>query len=1100
MNKQMITFIYGSSGSGKSYAIYEKIIETLRQGKSALLIVPEQQAVIAERRIADMTEASSEHISTVNLEVLNFSRLANRVFREFGGISYNYIDRGARALIMWQALFDVAPVLSEYGSAAYEPLRFIPIISSMIKEFSDCGVTSAMLESAADKLDREHHRLSCKLRDMSMIYAAYNGILSKGFDDPSDDITKMNKLLKEHDFFGDYSVFIDSFDSFSEKEYDTVNLIFRQSRNVFLSLCTHKYNNSPAFEDIVHVKNRLWNMASEYCSPEQLILTENKRTKSPALAILETELFNLGTFEYTASDNQDADNHINLISCKNVFAEAEFAAKDILKKIRSGCRYRDIAVIVRDYERYDGIIDAVFDKYQIPYHITKRTDISASPVCKIVSAAMAVYNYGWRRKDVIAYLKTGITNLTLDECDKIEKYTYTWNISGKRWTDEFEWTMHPDGYIPDMDENTIAEIDEINRIRAKITIPLLEFFSCFSEKRSAKETVAALYKFLCDIGVPDRLTQSGDDDSMLVWNTLMNCLDQIALVLSDLIITSEQFSVIYSIVTREADTGKLPENIDQVNIGSADHLRAENIKHVYLLGLNEGIFPAAVKENNIFSDSDKKFLENCGIILSPDSDRSTSRELFWLYKSAVCASDSATFICSEAELSGKALKPSIGFLRIHTLFPERKIKRESDFTYDELIEGYDASFEYVAMLGEKNEGQALKNIYSEDSEYSAKIDALKIPISDKEASISEETAKLIFPGDVSVTQSRLDSYVLCSFGYYCKYVLKVKENSKASFKATDTGTFVHHILEAFVRKIRQGNRIRTDIPESELEVMVDNIIEEYLESIFKNNAAMRTNRIMQLIRRLKRSVMLIIRNLLEEFSQSDFVPAFFEMPISNTNASDSARSMKIPLPDGTNAYIYGVIDRVDTYVKDGNVYVRVVDYKTGSKEFSLSDLALGLNLQMLLYLFSIWFSNSEAIRKSAGCNGDILPAGVLYYIAKTPELTYQNRQSPETVLRAVGDNMKKAGMLLNDEEILRAMEKSLGGKYIPVKIKKDGALVSSLSLQSLEEFGALMKDVSQKVSEIVSEMKSGYADARPIRDSKHDACEYCPLKPICRQI
>ena len=255
---------------------------------------------------------------------------------------------------------------------------------------------------------------------------------------------------------------------------------------------------------------------------------------------------------------------------------------------------------------------------------------------------------------------------------------------------------------------------------------------------------------------------------------------------------------------------------------------------------------------------------------------------------------------------------------------------------------------------------------------------------------------------------------------------------------------------------------------------------------------------MNLFLRLRRSVTVLIDNLLEEFGQSDFVPAFFEMKITNGGAPGTVSPLEIPLPDGTKAYVYGVADRVDICRRGNDVYVRVVDYKTGSREFSLYDISLGLNLQMLLYLFSIWKDRGGNFRRTLGITGDIIPAGVLYCTAKPAEVSVTPEAAESDVLAKVADTLKRRGMAIGDETVLRMMERNLAGKYIPVTLKKDGTLKTSLTLESLEGIGKLMDQVCATAAKLAYGMKCGNVSARPLKDQKHDGCRFCPHRSVCR--
>jgi ATP-dependent helicase/nuclease subunit B len=367
---------------------------------------------------------------------------------------------------------------------------------------------------------------------------------------------------------------------------------------------------------------------------------------------------------------------------------------------------------------------------------------------------------------------------------------------------------------------------------------------------------------------------------------------------------------------------------------------------------------------------------------------------------------------------------------------------------------------------------------------------------------------MLYPGNLALSQSRLEDFVHCAFGYHCKHVLKLQETRPAVIRPTDTGVFVHHILDRFFRAIRTETGIRTDIEDDEIEALADRIIGEYLAEIFggKNRSEQQSSRLLDLFRRLKRSTMIVIRSLLEEFASSSFVPTFFELPISYATEENAIPPLSIRLEDGKNAYIIGRIDRVDTFKKGNDVYVRVVDYKTGSKTFSVKDLSLGLNMQMLLYLFAIWNNATPAVKEAMGIEADgrVLPAGVLYCSAKPPSLSLEHPLDSDAAQKELSGSMKRSGMLLYDEEILHAMDHSEGMRFLPIKFGKDGAPSSytlrAETLQTLEGFGEKMRVLSKRVEEIAKEIRLGNCSALPLKEksSQTDACRFCAMKAVCR--
>jgi ATP-dependent helicase/nuclease subunit B len=1093
----MIRFVYGMAGSGKSHYTASEITGDLLHNKNALLIVPEQQTVEAEERFADIAEAGS--IPTLGLEVLNFTRLANRVFRRFGGLAYNYIGRGARQLIMWRTLAALSPLLSEYKNISLTDKNVLRLMLDTVSEFRRYNITPVMLEDAADTLEKEKaaNSLKKKLRDLSLIYSMYQKLLHDKYDDPEEDLTRLSKILDKNNFFQGYNVYIDSFTGFTPQQFSVLRHIIRQADNVTVTLGMLPGSAFIMLDGLKKTESALKQIVADEhkTAADGLLLHDSPRFSSLELKLLESYLWD---YEKTDSVFSDITQHISLIECSDIFCEAEAAAKDILRRIRQGGHFYDNVVVMRDAKVYLGVIDAVFEKYGIPYFMSVRTDLKMKPPVKLILSALSVISCNWRCDDIISYIKTGYSSITSDECDLFETYVSTWNIEGRRFTDEGAWNMNPDGYTDVLTERGRMILGAVNIIRQKLTVPLIALRDSFGTDCTVRSASEAIFLFLCELNIREKSASLGEDEPAQLWNIIIDTLDQLVIVAPDANVNAEQYMRLVSIMFDEADIGRIPTSIDEVTIGSAMTFRAGRAKNIYILGANEGKFPQSVADDGIFNDNDRITLETLGIILSPESDLRTSDELLYFYRAATCVDDNITVIYSSADLAGHALRPSPACDRLRILFPRIKTECYSDMRPLDLIEGREASFEYTAMYRGTPAGDALREIYSRDTQFKRRLEALDEPFVQPSNSVSSGTAKELFGGDLQLTQSKFESYAMCGFSYYCRYVLRLTERKRAEFKSVDVGNFIHHILECFMTSVKTDNGIRTDLTDTEIELISDKIINEYIGSVIHNTAD-RSNRILQLFRRLKRTSMLLIRNLLDEFGQSNFVPSFFELPI-RFGDGEAAEPFSVPLPDNTNAYVFGKVDRVDTYKKGNDVYIRVVDYKTGVKDFSLSDIELGLNLQMLLYLFALWLNPSDTFKEKAGCekNGKILPAGVLYFSASAPELSLEKEENKDTVTSKANSALTRKGLLIDDKEILGAMEKSFGGNYIPVKLKADGNFTAASPVQTLEGFGSIMRDISDTINKLGKQLKDGRADALPQKKSGHNACEYCPQKPICR--
>ncbi len=1086
----MIEFIIGGAGTGKFSLIKERILSDLASGKKAMLIVPEQAALSSEGAVC--LEAQERGIGTAELEVLNFSRLCNRAFRLYGGISYSSVTPGAKALIMWDALFSSAPYLSHYKGELENADRFVASLTSLVSEFKAYGITPSMLSGAAEESLSDNEKLSRKLTELSVIYSKYCELLSTNRDDPSDDLTKLAELLKAKKMFEGMNVYIHSFKGFTPQQYAVIRHIFRQADNVTVTLCMREDVNSYAFESVKETKRTLLSLLDK----EPVITLTKCTDRSEEIFFIEKNIWNYNdeAIFYASTDN------IRTVTAENPYDEAEFVASDILSRIRKGARYRDFAVIARDIERYNGIVDAVFEKYGLPCRVFERIELSEKPIFKLILSALNIRTGGWSADDIMVYLKTGLTEITPDECDRLENYVFTWNIRGSQWRSENGWFMNPDGYSDKLTDSGRKLLDEVNDIRIRIVRPLEKLHECLSGEYTVSEICRQIYAFLNDIGVEKKIEAEADDDGIRLWNCLCDALDTLDETIGHRKADAKLFTGLFTAVVNECSVGALPSTIDEIAIGSASLIRADGVKHAYILGVNESIFPQSTSENSFFSDSEKVYLETCGVSLSPCGESLFNEELYHFYTAATLPKESATFVSSTSDTDGGSLRPSMALARVSHLFPCCRHEDTRLRPKDALISTPKQAFEYIYLLSGSEEGEALRKAYEAVTERALPSEDEIQPLTVTSEKLSRDETEDLFKDEIYLTQSRLDKFVLCAFSYQCAYSLKLKESKKAEFNTADTGNLIHRVLEKFFAGILSDGKIPT-ITDDELDTKITEILDDYLGGIFGGSRDVTvTKRSLQLFIRLKRTLKVLIRNLLSEFEESEFVPAFFEMEIDRSGKEGTVAPLEITLPDGTVACIHGKADRVDVCKRNGDVYVRVVDYKTGKKEFSLSDIALGLNLQMLIYLFSIWKDGSGTFRRALDIDGDIIPTGVLYLKSKISGVKTAPDASEKEIYELAEKSLTRNGLLINDEEILRLMEKRLEGKYIPVTVSKKNELTSpkGLSLQSLSELGELMDSIIETVRRLADEMKQGKADCVPLKNKNNNSCSYCPYSAICR--
>lgn len=1097
----MITLLYGTYGSGKTTAVLESISKDIQNGIHTFLLVPEQETVQAEHATLQFLPPSAQ----LNIEVLNFSRLYNRVCREYGGISYRYITKPIRHLLMWQNLNELAPLLEEYGTLAGKDSSLGEVMLSALNECKSCGITPEQLEHTAKKL-KSDDPLGKRLRDLALIFSSFDRLVSESYSDSSDDLARLYDVLKRENFFKGCHVYLDSFTSFTAVEHRIIERIFAQAEQVTITIpLPHPECNEISTAGIRESLQKIILSAERHGGHTQKILHGNRRAISPAIAYLSENLWRMDISDGSGIAYSDGSIHMEI--CDTPYSEAEAAAAHVLELLRSGERCRDIMILMRDPEQYKGIIEPALEKNKIPYFFSHKADLCALPPIKLLLSALRIKQYHWRKEDILSHLKTGMYDFSERSCDLFEEYVSTWNIQGSHFT-EGNWTMNPDGFAEGISERGQEILTAANEIQQQLVSILEDFFILLDAAQTVPDLCRAVYRYVQEIHLEDRLAQFAEKEIrrgkhkearewLALYGILLNTLADIAAAMPEQEADTDEFALILRTVFGQTEIGTIPTSMDEVVIGSAAMLRASNPKYVFILGLCEGEFPATVKETGIFSTGDRSALADLGIKLASDIDVRSSDELMYVQRAFAAASHGLYLFTSTSEMSGKSRTPSLPFQRVSALFVDLRPHRFCGSELRYLSGAPQSAAMHLRTLDGTSEGVTLETALKD---YFPNIQELShLPASDPHCKVSPKVVDEVMGKNLRFSSTRFEKYVTCPFNYYCTYVLGLREKKQASFRASHMGSFIHYILEQLLRGAIQENE-NGEFPDDDTLVrMTEEKVEEYVTRICPNELR-QSKKLRHLYLRLKRLALLMVRNIVEEFSHSEFRPAFFELPTNGRN--ENPLPMQFVLSDESVISFSGIIDRVDVLKKNGEVFIRIVDYKTGMKTFSLEDVRHGLNTQMLLYLFTLCRNADTPFCKALGLEEGQTPtpAGIVYLSANIPVLQAEDYDSEKEVLNQAADSLKRSGLLLNEEEILRAMHSELSPKFLAgIKQNKDGILVGS-ALTDREVFGEIYDQIYTVIETIVGELRGGTADANPISYQDQDPCAYCEMKPICRRI
>ncbi len=1098
----MIHLITGDFGSGKSSSLAAAIAADVAAARPSCLLVPEQQTVLTEQSMADLLPPAAP----LCFEVSNFTRLANTVFRRVGGLSYRYAGPAARTLVMWRAMGELLPLLHEKGGEQ-EGGRVRKMTAAMA-ELSALSLRPAQLSSVAGRLPQGSH-LRDKLEDLSLLSTLYHALLQEGYGDVADDLDRLCTLLQEDKTLLDgLHLYVDGFISFTEQEWQILRAFGgRGDLTVTLTLPDGR-EGEMTYAETADTAARFEQLAAQQGIPFlRTDLGASKRAAAPRLRAALSALFSPDEEKPDPVWPQEGED-LRILAAKDPFAEAEFVAADIARRVQAGAHYRDFAILARRAEAYAGVLDVCLEDADIPFFMAKKTDVSSLRAIKLIYAAYAVCTGNWRGQDVISYVKCGMTTLPQEACDAFEMYVTRWKIHGRRFTDPEPWNMNPDGYTDRLTPRGADLLQQVEAVRTCLVAQLLPLAEgCV--RQSVPAHCRTLYTFLTSLRVEEQLLEEaqaaraagrlaeGEELSRL-YATLLSGLDELAAVLAEVTVSAEQFVDLLRLLLSEVQLSKIPTAVDEVTVGSADLLRLHEPRHVYLLGVNEGVFPAAVADDSIFSEGDRRILQENGLPVAPDLCLRAAREYFCFARAFAAGGESVTVLYAQQKLSGERQKPAAVIERLAAFAPVHELPSVQQDPLSLLWRPAAAS-RYLGLLHGSVAGEALANTLR-DHGYARTVEGLDIPLAQADCTLSQETAAALSHNGLALTQSRLDRYVRCPFSYFCSYILRLDPCRVIDFDYSDIGNLLHAVLERFFAVLEERSLSIRELDAAMRAGLVREVCEAYILRICPAEQQ-RTPRLRHLFSKLQRMAGLLIDELYEELCQSDFVPRFFELDMAEEGA-DAPGSMEFTLPNGQPIRIFGRIDRVDVWKKGSKTYLRVIDYKSGPKDFSLADVEKGLDTQLLLYLFSLWKSQNPAFRRLL-CEegGEILPAGVLYTAARTQEQVYDSPPAPGEAEAAARRSLRRSGLLLDDKEVLFAMDQTRKGRYIPVRFRADGGVYQGCerSLASLSRMGELVGVLERTITRIGAEIASGQASARPIAaKNRAHICEYCEMKAVCR--
>lgn len=1070
----MLHLWIGRAGAGKTARVLETIKKN-RTRRGQILIVPEHVSHEAEVALCHALGDTASR----NAEVLSLRNLSGRVLGEVGGLSDFTLDGGGKLLTMRMALQEVGSSLHVFNNPSRRA-AFLEQLVALVDELYAYEIPPQELYAQVQDVPGQE---GDKLRDVALLYAAYDARLRSGGRDARSRVQKLRDALPQASYLQGKDVYFDGFSYFNKTEEGILLTALTQAESVTVTLLGDR-SATEIFQNALRQRQRLVRMAQQTgcrCTMEFM-----EPAGDTPLAHLEKYFFGAA-----APTREGGGDQVRLYEATTAYAEVEYVSAQIRQMLRNGYRCRDIAVTARDLTEYAPVLEHIFARDGIPVYMSRRSDILQKPPLLLVLGALDAVTGGFEYEDMFRYLKTGLAGIDRAECDKLENYVVLWEIRGKMWLRDVPWTANPDGYGAEMTPERRERLEEINAIREKVRLPLLPLYENMKSPSAAADKAAALYRFARQAGVPQLLGQQAQalmqsgrvqtaEEYRQLWEIFCTVLDQFAEILGDTALTGEEFCRMLRLVLTQYSVGTIPATLDQVKVSEMTRADRRTVRALFLLGCNDHLLPRVDQAGGILDRRDRAFLREHDLPLADATFDELDQELQNIYSTLTRPTELLHVSYPTVSLDGSALRPAFVVERIRRLLPDVALVREDG--------EYRLTVPATALeAAGRSPDSALAAYFRADPRTEPVLEAIgRAKLLDR-GRLSPAAVRTLYGNQVQMSASRMDRMKSCHFGYFMEYGLRAKERKAAGFQAPEIGTFIHYLLENVLRAVRDRGGFDS-VTQPELDALVQRYIREYADTRIDRYSE-KSARFRYLFERLQRTACAIVNNVADEMRRSDFKLMEFELSFGGREADLPAVSVE---REDISLRLVGKVDRVDGWVKDGKLYLRVVDYKTGRKSFSLSDVQYGLGIQMLLYLFAL----EREGEKHFGM--PVVPSGVLYLPARDVIVSEKRDASPAKIESDIQKELRRSGLVLEDAQVLRAMEHDALEKpvYLPITLKKDGTITDGVA--TAHELGRLGRYTEHLLEQIAGELARGNVDADPAYRTPQDgACRWCAYASAC---
>ena len=1110
-----LSLIIGSSGSGKSTSIYNRIIKEsmANKDKNFLVIVPEQYTMSTQRLLVSM----HPNKCIMNIDVLSFNRLAYRVFEELGAAVHAVLDDTGKSLVIRKL---VENHLDEMGALKgnIRRINYITQVKSLISEMTQYNITPKRLQ---DMIDTPTMSRSFRERasDLLVLYKAFLEFIEGKYVTTESILSTLNSMLDDSNTVLGSTVVLDGFTGFTPIQYQLVEHMLKICDEVAVTITADK--NTPIFQ--AQSEDELFAMSSEFAiKMEQLAKRVKVQINKPnfidsqngwlysnnTLSFLEENIFRDEKKSYVGDD---ANESIEMVSLRSPREELKYIAININKLVRNGMRYKDIAVVAPNLEQYRYLLSNIWRDYSIPYFIDAKTEILFHPMSEAIDSIFDIWNRNFRREDIIRFLKTGLTDLSTEEIDFLENYLIATGIRGSnKYFHPF--AIRANSFSKDED------MIRINDIRSRFIKPFEDFDRAIGKTATVRQIATALYQLITTfenkINKRGQLYEENDNpikakEYSQIYPVIMDILDKMVSILDEEIMDLEEFHDIYKAGLSAAAIGVIPPANDSVIVGDIERTRLANIKVLFCIGASDDAIPMKVENGGILSQLEREQLLNAGFELAPSDRQRAFRQKFYLYLMLTKPNQKLYLTMPRVDGEGKGVNPSYLTGVISELFPTISIKELEEFDEQERLLSKKSAVDFlIGLLGQalflginhltEQELSLLNSLLAwAKSDEAIDLDQILQAAfyEHKKESVSKDIMLAVneaFHSDetVSGSVSRFELYNECAYKYFLRYILKLQEREEFELSNIDLGNFCHEALQRYSDALKNDEKSWKTVTKLEQDSYITTAIGQTFDAMPKVQTLEDSTQ-KYIINTMKKTLRYTIDVITTQVRRGEFEPAFFEENIQSV--------IKDAETDEVVANFKGKVDRIDL-TDSSDRAVRIIDYKSSGRQLSLAECYYGISMQLPIYMGVVIDKLKDKYPSAT-----LHPAAMLYYKMTNEFIKNDGLTASDLQEKRLQTN-KMSGLLSSDESDLRANDFTVGldadqtlkSSIVPYEVTSKGALSAKTNAVGREDIKTVIDYSMQIAADTAKKILAGEFDCEPVKlKNKIDACQYCGYKSIC---